>query len=314
MELSASESLISRKNLKRLLTIVIIAVLVTAGYFYFRHYENLRTIDSITGKSNQLLVSATSKFFQPVQVVRLDKNITAPLQVEGQGTSIVMDAVTNGTSSAAYLIADPLYKVSNIYLQDRAKRSAGLSQVTDSKSFKYDLSFDFDSGSAVYLSTINSSTSEPHVFLYTRDGKKEVDLGSGTHPTLLSGGFFVMFQKGDTVVVKDTVTKRTTSLFTIGSSTPFAVDGKNKIIALYNPISKSVDQFSFAGTVTASYMSSTPLASAPATISYIGEKLMITSKSESGSGTVFTVVPGGPSYTVTIPGITESYKLYASHE
>lgn len=234
--------------------VLLLTVLVVGGYFAFKYFNRVIINPPLVDIDQKVLLISVAPPFSPVVLVNTSKKTIEPFSAVGQGTAIMVDAATNGTTSAVYLLSDPYFKTSNLYKEDRAQSSIGLSQFTSSESLKYDLSYDFLSGTATYLT--QKAPAESHITVFSPNTLKEIDFGVGSHPTILPGGFFVLYQKGNALTVTEIATKKSYTLLAVATGTPFAIDGDNKIIAVYDSVSKQINRFAFPSIITASYLSS----------------------------------------------------------
>lgn len=290
---------------------LLLTVLVVGGYFAFKYFNRVIINPPLVDIDQKVLLVSVAPPFSPVVLVNTSKKTIEPFSAVGQGTAMMMDAATNGTTTAVYLLSDPYFKISNLYKEDRAQSSIGLSQLTSSQNLKYDLSYDFLSGTATYL--IKKDSTESHVVVFSPNTQKETDLGVGNHPTILPGGFFVFYQKGSALTVMELATKKSHTLLTIATSTPFAVDGENKIIAVYDSVSKQINLFSFASTVTASYLSSEKTDHSIKALTFSKGKLVTTWIANEGA---LTMAVEGQERQADIPFAKAGveYKVSVQHE
>jgi len=290
-----------------------VALLSLLGYFIYNNYWNRQLSINIIDETQKLLLVSRVAPFSGVLIIDTKEKTATPFTAPAQGSSIMLDVATQGTSTEVYLLSNPSLTVSNIYKQDRSKVEIGLTQVTASQNFKYDLSYDFLSNTSAYVVDKGASSS-PHIVVYTQNTNAEITLGEGTRPTLLPGGFFVVYQKGEELVAVEIASKKMHTLIQIPNGEVYAVDATNKKIALYNETQKEIQWFEFPSTVSASYLSSEKVSNDPQTLSFSPSKLLITyaSKEEEG-GLVFEVVGTNKKITVPLVG-GEGYKVSTQYE
>lgn len=231
-----------------------IVVLVAAGYFV---WKSGILAPGLLPKGSQLVLASDSLPLAGAQVIDLKGKTITPLMVEGQGTAVVIDAGSSEKSDY-YLLSDPEFTRVNLYQKDAADPDAGFDQLTFSSDLKYNLSVDPASGFAAYVSA-STTDAEPHVFVWDPIRKEVKDLGVGLHPHVLPDGFFVLFERGDSLISIEIASREEHEVLTVAGNAPFALDAARTRIALYNPIANDIQFFSIEGLTSASYLSSTPL-------------------------------------------------------
>jgi|CXWL01.1.fsa_nt_gi hypothetical protein len=176
-----------------------------------------------------------------------------PIEVEGIGTAMLIDVVRTEKRSY-YLIANQSLTEANLYSSERANPKAGLSQKTFSRSAKYSLSYDEQSNSVAYVSRKGSG---PGVVTVLSQGTTtEKSLGEGSNPVLLKGGFFVVYQKEDSLVSVNISTAKEYPILNLPKGSSYAIDTETLRAVLYEPTTNSYQYFSLEGMVAASYVSS----------------------------------------------------------
>ncbi|MBA3789512.1 hypothetical protein H0X32_03960 [Patescibacteria group bacterium] len=308
------------RTAKLLLAVLVVLVALVALWFLLRNF--VPSSQTLLPKGDHVLVVADHPPLMPVVSVDSNTGSTTVFKIEGQGTAVVVDAAFSGTSTPYYLIANPTFTASNLYAGKSDTPNAGLTQLTFSKNLKYDLTYDPSSGFAAYVEMVGSSTPKvPHVFFYSSLTQKEIDLGEGSNPTLLTDGFYLVMRQGGSIVSVNTFTGKVYPSLSIDPSAPFAVDTQNKVVALYNSVADSIDYFSIASTVSASYKSSVPVTAAPAALAFAEGKLLIingtAAASQSNSDFTVQAVATSPRSQVLPIHLTQSvsgYKLSIQHD
>lgn len=201
--------------------------------------------------------------------VVLGKSIE-PFTVEGVGTAIVVDA-ERGTDYTYYLVANQERIESNLYRQNVSQETAGLTQLTDSRTLKFDLTYDELSGTVAYA--IVGEDGATSIVAWDPASKRETVLGRGSHPTLLSGGLFVIYQRGTLIMSANTRTGEEYELLSIEEGMPFAVDPASGLLALYSSALSSLQFFTVMPKTAASFVSQTPHAHMPHALLYRDGKL-----------------------------------------
>lgn len=261
----------SRRKIVAVLAAVVL-VLIAGGYIAYRLWDDGPFSRAPQG---EVMLASDSLPIAPAQV--LEDGALVPLRVEGQGTAHLIDAARTATHGY-YLIADQGLDTVQLYRNDLADESAGLAQLTSSPSLKFDMSFDELSGQVAYT---EASTAGPtRVRVWGPATTTVHDLGAGSRPTLLPGGFFAVFVQDGKLVSVNVATGERHELLELPSRA-FAVDPENMRVALYNPQTASVQQFSIARQTSASYESSTPLTSVPQELVWHdGQMLALIDRSE----------------------------------
>lgn len=276
---------------RRLFVVAVIALaLIVVGYgaYWFWNARNALPND-------QMLVLASDGFpLAAAQTLLMRDGSLAPITVEGQGTAVVVDAVITD-DAGYYLVSDPGFTQANLYRQDRADPGAGLAQLTNSASIKFSLSYDDLSGTAAYVSV--NSDGESRIVVWNPATNTEKDLGPGTNPILLPGGFFVLHELGESLVSVRVETGEIHQILSLTAGMPFAVDRENLKIALYEPVTGALQEYSIAGMTGASYLSSIPVAVVPQELVYVSGTLVRIQSDEAASALIIgeTTRPLSPS-------------------
>jgi hypothetical protein len=295
--------------------------LICAVAYFGYHLYGRHSAAGIVPAGDSVFIISNGSYPQPVISVNTATGATEPVTVPGQGNSLVIDLSQNGgTTTPYYLIADPQLTNSNLYAGNVKNPKAGLSQVTHSDAMKYDLSYDYLSGVAAYMENASSTT---HVLIYSPVTKAETDLGAGSDPSLLPGGFFVIERQGGEIVSVNISTGTVYPLASLTTSSPFAVDAGAENLALYNAQTQTIQYFNIQSKVSASYVSSSAkLASAPTSLVYVNHKLLGSYNSYVGKGTnakpqIVLQYVGGESQSITFttqaPPPLAGYHLSSQH-
>ena len=270
--------------------LVLLLVLITGITLYFvfpkGRTQSLKFADVI-GIGNVLEISPIAQSFQVAQILNTKTGALTNVKAVGQGLASVLSFGKQENSTEAYYILDLSKGTSNLFKQDTKKPETGLFQLTFSNTHKYDLSYDAVSGSATYVVQVDKKTD--HIFFYSPISKKEIDLGQGTEPTILNGGFFVVFRDGKNIVSENVTNQKRYTLLNIDAGAPFAVDQIAATIALYIPQVKSVQYFSIATKVSGSYQKSIKLNSTPVALVFAGSKLLYVTAIPQGNATDFSI-------------------------
>lgn len=270
-------SLSRRQQLFAIFALVFVLAVVAYGAYWFWNAQN-------PSDSYVLVLASDSLPLAHAQTFHVHDGSLAPLTVEGQGTAVVLDAVMTD-DAVYYLIGDSGFNQSNLYRQDSENPSAGLVQLTNSDSIKFSLSYDTLSDTAAYTSI--GTDGEPHIMVWNRGINEEKDIGLGERPTLLPGGFFVMYRLGESLVSVRIETGERYEILSIEPSTPFTVDRENLKIALYESAIGTLQEYSIAGMTGASYLSSTAVPSMPQELVYLDGTLGRMQDGEAGAELVF---------------------------
>jgi hypothetical protein len=259
-----------------LVALLIFVILILIGLaFYFLYIKPKQSaVTQILGNGEYLVVSSDAAPFFSAVKVDIVTGSSSPISMYGQGIATIVSESTAASSSIDfYLLSTPDFESSNLFKEDSTHPSTGLFQLTFSNTFKYNLSYDDLSQSAAY-EELTTPKSTPHVMYYSPATKKEIDLGEGTSPTVLQGGFLVVFRQGNSLISENAATLKTYTLLSLATSTVFAVDPIALKIALYNPSIKEIQYFSIANKESASYLSSIKVQTIPTELLFADGKLL----------------------------------------
>jgi hypothetical protein len=263
--------------------LIIFAICVIAYFGYHLYEKNAAAGVVIIPSGTTMFIVANDEYTQPLSRVDTATGVTVPFTVVGQGNALLIDAVLDGTSTPYYLIEAPDLKTSNVFTGNVQNPKVGLAEITNTPSIKHELSVDPASGMVAYVQEASSS---PHVVVYSQTTKKETDLGLGTNPTLMPGGFFVIVRHGDEIVSINTQTGTVYPLAEVATTSPFAIDPAKGVLALYNAQTKTIQYFSITSQVASSYTSSSAiLNSEPASLAFVNHSLLASYNSFSGKST-----------------------------
>jgi hypothetical protein len=264
-------------------------------------------------KGDLFLLASDGMPLAPAQIIDIAKKTMVPVSVEGQGTDVVVDRA-GSEGDVYYLIGDPAFTRSNLYRQGPKNPGAGLSEITHSATMKFDLSYDALSGVAAYVAS-QAGNGAGHIMVWSPITRKETDIGIGAHPILLSGAFFVVFERDGKLMSVNVASKEAHELLSIRPEAPFAVDSANLVISLYEPTANAIQSFSIAGVTSASYQSSFPVVAAPSELVYVGG-ILITAQTNEADHTVLVkngdVIRSAPALFDALA--SGAYKLSAYHD
>jgi len=254
-----------RKRLILLIGIVVLVIIAAGAYLGFHHLSH-HTSSVPNGASFAIVADRL-----PLAGASLlkDGKIDA-LSIPEQGTATLVD-VSQDNNFTYYLAGNPALSETNVYLLDHAHPEAGLQQLTHSATVKFSLTHGAETG-AVAFATASSTTVKSHVVVWSPLTNEETDLGEGSEPTLLPGGFFVVMRRGGSLVAVEVKTGTAHTLLDIDPTAAFAVDPSTMTIAAYNPVTRSIQTYAIPTTVTASYLGSTAVSAAPAAIFFVNGK------------------------------------------
>jgi hypothetical protein len=285
-----------RTGLYALGGVVVLLIVIAIGFYYYEYYSPTGKQSSLQNSADYLLVSAGAPPFSAVSRIDLSNGSTTAVTLAGSGNSQIISEVRVGTTSVTYYL------------------------LTFSQTFKYALSVDSFSGSAVYAIFSAASPNSPQIMAYSAITKKETSLGAGNMPSLLHGGSYALYTLGGRLVSGNIDTGKTYTLYPVSSSTPYAVDNTNNTIALYMPQTQSIQYYSIANQITPIYMRSVKMGtSTPLALFYDNGSLYMVSNSASKNTQLQVSMLGGPSSstTYTLPTntlITGNTELSIQHE
>jgi hypothetical protein len=292
---------------RSLAIVVLIAAVALIGYFAYRHWQGSQLVPAgqmVTIASDGLPLAA-------MQRIDLEDGSLVPLNTEGQGTAVVLDAA-HTDAKGYYLIGDPGFSRSNLYRQDRENPGVGLEELTHSTTLKFDLAYDDLSGVAAYVS-VPEAGGDGHITVWSPLTKKETDIGAGMHPVLLPGGFFVVLERDGKVMSVNVETGEAYELLSLAPDAVFAVDAQNMKLALYVPALGTIQQFSIANSVGASFESAIQAPSAPGEMAFSGGAL-VTGTIDAGTGEL-VLARGDETFRVHPPApLPGDYKLSILHD
>jgi hypothetical protein len=252
--------------------LVVVLILILGGLYYFFYLRN--STSAILDKDQYLLVSTDASPFFPAATINLSTGAASPVaSVYAQGIDSIIDVSGEASSTTKYYILSTSdLATSNLFKRDTTNAQSPLYQLTFSPTFKYDLSYDASSQSAAYMSVTATDTTS-HVMYYSPATKKEVDLGVGSNPTLLQGGFFVVFTQGNKLVSENVINQKTYPLLNVASSSVYAVDPQSLVVALFNPVVNAIQYYSIGTSVSANYLRTIKLNTLPFELTYANKKL-----------------------------------------
>jgi hypothetical protein len=189
---------------------------------------------------------------------------------------------------------------SNIYSEKLATQNATPTQVTNTPTIKFQLSYDapshmlaFVSGTITNLQNLATNTNWNVSVLNTVTGVQKV-IGKGTYPAVLPGGIMVIVNTQGSLSVINDVTGKEVKLLSLAAHAPFAVSSDGKTLALYNPTTKNIDYFDISQILSASYTHSQPTPFVPTTMTYTNGTLLLAGRTVLGSQTLQLQFEGSP--------------------
>lgn len=227
-----------------------VLVTIVVGTMYFLDMRNQQGVKSVSD-SHIILTSSQAPLIQAMEISIKNKTAT-PIIVEGLGSATLTDIAVSKDKNI-YLIANTAGSESNIYTADTHNTKAGLSQRTFSHSAKFSLSYDAQSDSVAYISVKGKDAGV--VTVLTQATSTEKTYGVGANPTLLKGGFFVVYQKGADIVSANIQTKEIHTLFSVPVGGAYAIDGEGMRAVVYDPQTRTLQHFSLEGMMSASFIS-----------------------------------------------------------
>lgn len=227
----------------------------------------------------------------------------------------VMGRVGNGDTTY-YLLGDPSTLTSNIYRDVEGT----LTQITDSPTLKFDLTFDSASGTFAYLSSVAASTTleafvtaPVHLSVFTEAVGERTLPGTGHMLALLSGGGHLLIGNEGAIELVDVETGTRVPLLTLQDNSPFAVSEDGTVLALFNAVTNAIDYFSLSG-ASASYDRSERVAGVPRALVFAGKKLVMAASTGDRSKIQVSIV-GGVSLEVLNPAVPSApQKLIITYE
>lgn len=205
----------------------------------------------------------------PASVVQFDPNGENPVLLEVPETGEflkVIDATYVGTSTAYYLIADPLYTRSNIYRQDLSSSNRGLVQITDTDTFKTHLSV-ATHGDLFAYEVVNGFKSI-QLGTYSLGRNTEEMLGEGTRPIVSEDGLRIAFERGRMLVVRSLVEATDVASLKREGTSPYAFDLGSRTVSVYRADTKTIETYSFNTNKEPILISSENIDVVPAALAY----------------------------------------------
>lgn len=214
-----------------------------------------------------------------------DDTVLTPLSLSGVDGEI-LDAV--GSKDATYyLVMSEDGRTSNVYTYS----DGDLTPLTASQTMKYGLSYDPQSGTFAYLSSVVTaplrgqtlieqfSIASWKLTILTSDGIEKVLDASGTQPHLLPGGQSLVLTYAGTTGVLDIATGGRTEI--LGHDGVFAVSVDGTSLAIYNKVTRAVDFYTLADRAL-SYARSQQVAVEPRVLVYKDADVLLSYTDERG--------------------------------
>lgn len=286
--------------------IVLLIVILVAGY-YFLHGKN----GGFAGSTPAFAVSVGPAPASPLYVIDKTSGTLKPLTVTVKGVALpALDAVKAADGSWYYILAEhSSTPVGNLYVQ---KPDGTIMALTTSKTAKYNLSYDAQSGrlayqAIVYKNDLDFFTNQQwDLMIYDPSLQKETVVGKGANPHLLTGGQALIYRDGGKLNVEVLGTHATSTITNLPKGNPvYAIDSKATALSLYNPVSHAIDLFAITKSTSLNYLSSSKVSIPPISVGYVGDALVAAYASKTASSTYYAFSRPDLSglNAITIPGI-----------
>lgn len=281
-----------KKHLLLIFLIGVVFIVVIGAYFFFSPERTVRL--SIEKADIQLSLGVvpigTLYSLTPARTLRA---VTVPNMSAMQ----VIDTIST-ENATFYLLGDPSTLTSNVYKNENGL----LTQITNSPTLKFSLSYDPVSRTFAFLSgsvqgtRLQDFTSVPWNITISDSTSGERTLPvSGASPIILKGGSRVIAVTGSSLSALDTKTGAMTKLLEHNPGSPYAVSANGTILAVYNSVTNAVDFFDIRSALP-SYIRSQQINTQPLVLGFLDDTLLTVSP---GSGNVATLIFSFPGTSVT---------------
>ena len=258
-------------------------------------------------KSAEVMVSLGYVPASPLVSLSMDRAHFEPRSFAGvpEG-SFVIDRVA-AASGEYLLVLDPATSVSNIVRREQTAEGERLVPITESRTLKFDLSYDPATDTFVYLS---KAITTPEEYLATRDWDvtlfrrgAEMMIGTGLHAEAVPGANAAIVGSFDGKLSWRDLDGIEEVLMTEREQAwLFAVKKDGTELALYNPLTQQVDRFDVTqGARALSPVASQAVLGMPASIAYANDSVVIARSNPEQSATLFSTAGSTREWTVPHP-------------
>lgn len=192
-------------------------------------------------------------------------------------------SIAGDASTTYYLILSSDQLSSNLFVSLTKDTTRTLTQLTNSPTLKFNLSYDPGSHMLAYQDVSIKSAIQLRenpqwkISTFNIFTRKESTLTSGTNPQLVAGGQYLFYMSTSSIDAMATLASSSPRNI-LGNSpynTAYAYNPQTKTIAIYNPSTKEIDFYDVSEVTSVSYLHSTPTSFYPTAMTYDGTVLLI---------------------------------------
>lgn len=242
---------------------------------------------------------------------------STPLTVTVEGKTLhALDAQRASDGTWYFILNEG--GISNLY---KKATDGTITHLTSSATAKYNLSLDQASGRLAYQALVPPTDGSPsfllrqdwNVTIFDPKDSKEMVAATGTDPFFVPGGNQLLLRKGNSLVLQAVGQKSSATVLTLPSAV-YAIEPNAKMVTVYNPVTKNLDQYALTHGFSPNYVSSTILKDAPSALGYVNGQLIATFATRTKSQSTFVFMPVGASAgSIFVPAITNGapQRLYS---
>lgn len=270
---SMQKSGLPRAIVVALVGVVLLAIIGAGVWFYQQQYA-LSPLNKALGLSKEQHVSVALGVTHIATLFTVSGDgVLEEILIPGSEPLVVLDRVVTDTDTY-YLLLNQETFVSNLYREG----DEGLTQITTSDTFKFNLTHSTQTGAFAYSSGVVTSIEEIvrreawDITLYSASGIEE-PLGEGNQPRLDNEGKSV-FAITEGKLRRFFLSRQSFEILNMQPGASYTLSADDTMLALYNPVTRAIERYRFTSGAGVSYERSESVATPPTALTFVGDRLL----------------------------------------